>query len=221
MSVLAEFTVPADEFVLTETLRAVSGMRVEIKRVVAGDSTVTPYFWAADGDLDAFEAALEADEMVETVLPLEEQDDVGDDEERFYRVTWEMPVPNLVTAVAEAKATVLEAVSDDGETWAVKVLFPTEDALSRFYEYATAHDFGISPTRVYHPENPQEMAEYGVTDEQQAALETAFHAGYFEVPRKSTLTEIADEMGLSRNALSARLRRGHRNLLAHTLVHEE
>jgi hypothetical protein len=41
------------------------------------------------------------------------------------------------------------------------------------------------------------------------------------VPREVTLTELADRLDISRNALSARLRRGHRNLLANTLVHEE
>ncbi|WP_263654245.1 helix-turn-helix domain-containing protein [Halomicrobium urmianum] len=50
---------------------------------------------------------------------------------------------------------------------------------------------------------------------------TAYHAGYFEVPRATTLADVADDLDISRNAASARLRRGHRNLLASTLVHDE
>lgn len=72
MSVLAEFIVPADEFVLAETLTAAPDVRIEIKRVVGDDSTVTPYFWAAGGDFHRFEDALRADEMVREVLMLEE-----------------------------------------------------------------------------------------------------------------------------------------------------
>lgn len=223
MSVLAEFTVPADEFVLADTLTDTSGMRIEIKRVIGGESTVTPYFWASGGDLSRFEEALHDDEVVREVLALER--DTGgsgeDEEERFYRVTWEIPVPNLVTAVSEAKATVLEAVSEDGENWEVKVLFPGEAALSAFHDYCVDNGFEVEPRRVYEPKNPQEQAEYGVTEAQQEALKAAYHAGYFAVPRERTLTEVATDVGISRNALSARLRRGHRNLLASTLVHEE
>lgn len=223
MSVLAEFTVPADEFVLEDTLTEASGMRIEIKRVIGGESTVTPYFWASDGDFSQFEDALHDDEMVQEVLTLERDDEtrVDDEEDRFYRVTWEMTVPALISAVSEAKATVLEAVSEDGDDWEVKVLFPHEEALSAFHEYCLEHDFDVEPRRVYEPKNPQERAEYGVTEAQQEALQAAYEAGYFAVPREQTLTEVAETLGISRNALSARLRRGHRNLLANTLVHDE
>jgi predicted DNA binding protein len=223
MSVLAEFTVPAEEFVLADTLTSSSGMRIEIKRVAGGESTVTPYFWASNGDFASFEDALHDDEMVREVLTLERDDETTaeGEEDRFYRVTWEMTVPDLVSAVSEAKATVLEAVSEDGGDWEVKVLFPHEEALSAFHDYCVEHDFDVEPQRVYEPKNPQGRAEYGVTEAQQEGLEAAYHAGYFAVPREQTLTEVAETLGISRNALSARLRRGHRNLLANTLVHEE
>lgn len=224
MSVLAEFTVPASEFVLADTLTVTADMRIEIKRVAGGGASVTPYFWAAGEDFEGFEAALAADEMVREQVLLEETDraDDGDGKrERFYRVTWGMAVPNLISAVAEAKAAVLEAVRENGDRWEVKVLFPTEAALSEFHEYCTANGFDVEPTRVYRPENPQERAEYGITADQREALEVAYHAGYFAVPRERTLTEIAGDLGISHNALSARLRRGHRNLLRNTIVHEE
>lgn len=60
-----------------------------------------------------------------------------------------------------------------------------------------------------------------MTEDQQEALEVAYHAGYFAIPREQTQTEITEQLNISRNALSARLRRGHRNLLANTLIHEE
>lgn len=222
MSVLAEFVVPAEEFVLADTLTAASGMRIEIKRVIGGESTVTPYFWASNGDFERFEDALHDDEMVREVLTMERDDETtGDDEEdRFYRVTWEMRVPDLISAASEAKATVLEAVSEDGGSWEVKVLFPDDEALSRFHDYCVDHDFDVDPQRIYEPKHPEAQGEYGVTEAQQEALQAAFRAGYFAVPREQTLTEVAETLGISRNALSARLRRGHRNLLANTLVHE-
>lgn len=217
MSVLAELAVPANEFVLSETLRSVPEMRIEIKRVVADTEHVTPYFWAAGGHLDDFEDALRDDDTVKDILTLEEQD--GD--ERFYRVTWQTDAETLMAAISEAKATILEAVSDDGKFWELKVLFPGRDDLSEFHDYCVEHDFTFQLERVYQPENPQEAGEYDVTDEQHEALLAAYDAGYFDVPRNVSLTELADQLDISRNALSARLRRGHRNLLANTLVHDE
>ncbi|WP_254532735.1 helix-turn-helix domain-containing protein [Natrinema gelatinilyticum] len=225
MSILTEFTVPADEFVLADTLTVAPEIRIEIKRVVGGESHVTPYFWAFGEDLTNFEQALRDDDMVREVLTLEEQEEQAgrdeEEEERFYRVTWEMSVPNLITAVSDAKATVLEAASVDGDDWEVKILFPNEESLSGFWDYCLENEFSFQPQRVYRPENPEERAEYGVTPDQQEALEAAYHAGYFDVPRDRTLTELADNLDISRNALSARLRRGHRNLLSNTLIHDD
>lgn len=217
MSVLAELNVPASEFVLADTLTDARGMRIEIKRVVAGPEEVTPYFWATEGDFDAFEAALRDDDSVQDIMMMEEQAD----DERFYRVTWQADVENLMTGISDAKATVLEAVSEDGERWELKALFPDREALSAFHEYCLDRDFSFQLDRVYQPDSPQERASYGVTEDQREALTAAYDAGYFDVPRGANLSELADELGISRNAFSARLRRGNRNLLANTLVHDE
>lgn len=225
MSVLTELTVPAEEFVLAETLSASPGMRIEVKRVVAHQSDVTPYFWAADGDFETFERALEDDESVRDAHLLQENEADAqpgqDEDERFYRARWGMDVPNVVTAASNAGATVLEAVSEDEREWLVRLLFPDEGSLSTFSEYCAEHGISFSPDRVYRPENPQKSGQYEITPEQQEALEAAYHAGYFKVPRDRTLTAIAGDLDISRNALSARIRRGLDNLLSNTLVHEE
>lgn len=217
MTVLVELVVPATEFVLAETLTAVPSIRIEIKRVVAGTESVTPYFWAFGEEIAAFERALRDDPSVHELVTLEEQQE----QERFYRVTWNKSVPNLLTAASNAKATILEAVNSEGGEWELKMLFPDRDALTEFHDYCVDHDFYFQIERVYQPENPQERAEYGVTDKQEEALVTAYREGYFDVPRDSTLDELADQVGISRNAMSNRLRRGQRNLLSQTLIHEE
>lgn len=217
MSAIAELTVPASEFVLSDALAEVPDVHVEIKRVVAGTERVTPYFWASDADFDAFEAALRDDETIREISMLEGRAD----DERLYRVTWQAGVESLVTAISDAGATILEAVTEDGRRWELKILFPGREALSVFHDDCVSRDFSFRLERVYQPDNPQEEAEYGVTADQQEALRAGHDAGYFDVPRDTTLTELADRLDISRNALSARLRRGQRNLLSNTLVHEE
>jgi len=217
MSVLCEIFVPADEFVLADTLTNTPEVRIEIKRVVAGTEDVTPYFWAYGEKLESFDTSLRSDASISNMIILEEEED----DERFYRVNWDKHAPNLLTAISDAKATILEAVSDDDRRWELKMLFPERESVTEFHEYCRENDIEFDLVRVYQPENPQETAQYGVTEDQQEALEAAFSGGYFGVPRDETLAEVADRIGISRNALSTRLRRGQRNLLANTLVHEE
>ncbi|RBI58760.1 DNA-binding protein [halophilic archaeon] len=217
MAILSEFNIPATEFVLTETLVAVPDMHIEIQRVVAGSDRITPYFWASGGDFNEFEQELEKDETVNDVLTID--DHKGN--ERFYRVIWDMKSPSIIGALTEAEATVLEASSGDNGEWRLRVLFPLQEDLAEFRNYCLENGIQFEVKRVYSSENPQEEAEYGVTDLQREALVAAFHADYFQVPRGKSMTELAEEISISRNALSARLRRGQHNLLSHTLIHEK
>jgi DNA-binding CsgD family transcriptional regulator len=59
---------------------------------------------------------------------------------------------------------------------------------------------------------------YGVTDRQREVVMTAVEAGYFELPRETTLDELASELGISDQTVSEHLRRAQRNVLRHTLL---
>ncbi|ADE01428.1 MULTISPECIES: helix-turn-helix domain-containing protein [Haloferax] len=52
-----------------------------------------------------------------------------------------------------------------------------------------------------------------LTDDQLAVLETAFNHGYFHIPRETSETELAEELGIAQSTLSERLRTAERNLL--------
>ena len=53
-----------------------------------------------------------------------------------------------------------------------------------------------------------------LADEQLAVLETAYSMGYFDVPRRASAQDVADELGIAQSTLSERLRTAERNLLA-------
>jgi predicted DNA binding protein len=57
-------------------------------------------------------------------------------------------------------------------------------------------------------------AEGLLTDRQRDLLETALRAGYFEVPRECTLTELADRVGVDKSTASGVVRRAERNLVS-------
>lgn len=56
-----------------------------------------------------------------------------------------------------------------------------------------------------------------LTDRQQEVLEVAFENGYFEVPRKSSTADLAEELELDSSTVSEHLQRAQRNLIATVL----
>lgn len=56
-----------------------------------------------------------------------------------------------------------------------------------------------------------------LTQEQLAVLETAYHMGYFDVPRTASTNDIANKLDVSQSTASERLRVAERNLL--TLIY--
>lgn len=215
MSILTAFEVSAADFLLDWTMGTVPEMRIEIERVAVEDEEVTPYFWAADGEFEAFESALDDDPTVEDSITVEDHGD-----ERLYQVTWAGSDDGFIYAVSETGATILEATSE-GRDWFVEMLFPDSDALSAFQDYAAAHDISFELLWLHRSAHSEAFGRYGVTEEQREALVTAYEMGYFEVPGESSLGELADELGISKNAASARLHRGYANLVRNTLVHDE
>ncbi|WP_255681438.1 helix-turn-helix domain-containing protein [Natrinema sp. SYSU A 869] len=59
---------------------------------------------------------------------------------------------------------------------------------------------------------------FDVTPEQREALLLALERGYFDTPRKVTLTELAEEFDISSQALSDRIRRGVKEVLVKSLA---
>ena len=56
-----------------------------------------------------------------------------------------------------------------------------------------------------------------LTDKQRRTLELALREGYYERPRESNLTDLAEQLDLSKSAVSQRLRTAERKLIKATL----
>lgn len=214
MTIIGEFTVPTARFLLGDALEAVDGT-VTVERMVAdGAETVTPYVWVATGDFEAFETALRSDASVGEFDVVESHAD-----ERLYRVSWLAGGTDLIAALDEVSATVMSA-EGEGDSWVLRALFSDRAAVSAFDDrFCSAHE-GVELDRLYRSDDPSSYGKYEVTEKQRAALTTAREAGYFSVPRECSLQDVADELGISRNAASARLRRGQDALVGHTLDHD-
>ncbi|MFA9417579.1 helix-turn-helix domain-containing protein [Natrinema sp. HArc-T2] len=208
MSTIAELAVPAAEVALRDTLEAVPDVDVAIERVVAADpGHVMPYVWFAtdSSTLAAVDDALAADPSVDDATRL-----VARDDRSLYRVEWVDHVAVTVSLLTDAHATVLDAAVENTQ-WQFRMLFPDRAALSRTYEFATEQGLSIEILRIHRLEE-RRHGRYGLTDAQYESLVAALEAGYYEIPREMDMDELSDELDISHQALSERLRRAHRTL---------
>lgn len=96
--------------------------------------------------------------------------------------------------------------------------FDDRERLSEFQTYCDENDIAFELNRLQEQEQPMASAQYDLTTKQRETLVTALDAGYYAVPQEITMSELADEMGVSQQALSKRFHDGHRNLITSTLT---
>jgi len=213
MSVIAEFTVPADAFALSETLNVAPEMIIDIERVVAHDENrVMPYFWVRGGDHTAFETAVTDDPTVQNVTKLDEYEDGT-----LYRAEWTQNIESIVYAYLETGATIVEATGR-ADTWELRMRFDDEQRVTDFRDYCKQNDIPFELNRLYYPTEPMAGGQYGLSPKQRTALVTALEHGYFDIPRAVSMDELADELDISQQSLSKLLRRAHRNMVTNILT---
>lgn len=211
MASIVEFRVPVEQFALAQTFEAVPALHVEIERFAAQetDSTI-PFVWVTTEDFDAFERALEEDPSVDDFSSLA---DCG--EERFYRMDWVDDVDLVVHLMLEEDSAISSA-STNGESWELQVMCPEHQSVSTVYEFCKENGLSLTVDAIYELDG-NEGSKHGLTESQHVSLTKAKELGYYDVPRRISLSELSDELDISHQALSERLRRGHANLIDRTL----
>lgn len=141
----------------------------------------------------------------------------GHGEWGLFELDWAPDQPAVVPPIEAVGGHVLRAVErDDG--WQLGVGFPDEASLDEALRSLEAAGVGVESTRQRHASTPDPPTE-GLTPTQRRTLDAALREGYFEVPREVTLGELAAELGITDQAVSARLRRGLGKLVARELAH--
>lgn len=213
MSVIGEFTVPSESFLLGETLAAVPEMVVELQRVVAhSDEAVVPFFWVHYGDKEEFDAVIRNDPTLENVVLLDEFE-----RGTSYRGLWKKHAKGVAYAYVEAGGTILEATGQD-DTWTLRIRFDDEAAVTDFHQYCRQEGIPFTLDQLYRPTQPMGGGQYGLSPAQRELLVGAYQEGYYGVPRSLSMTALADEMGTTQQNLSKRFRRAYAALIENTLV---
>jgi predicted DNA binding protein len=214
MATIADFELSPEEFALRQTLETVPDAQFETVCVAAhsADSVLPLVLGTApttgqNGLVDA----LRADPSVANLEVLTRFNG-----EALFKMEWASDIAVLVDVLCERDATIL-AAHGTSDGWQFRGLFPVREALAATYEFC--RDNGLSlDIHTIHDLTASEKRPYGLSLKQQETLTIAFDAGYYDVPRSITLSELSEETGISHQALSERLRRGHGNLIENTLA---
>ena len=211
MPTIVVANIPAEEFALRESLRAVPDLAVESQRVVEkGEGLVMPLIWVRSANGETVQTALSDDSSVSSASRIANYEN-----ESLYRMEWKRDVELAVQMITEDEATILDLYgTSDG--WRLRSMFPDRDTLARTVEFCENNGLAFDVRRVREM-NVVPSGRWGLTDEQYEALRVAWDTGYFGVPREADLGDVADRLDISHQALSERLRRGHTNLIQETI----
>lgn len=176
------------------------------------DDTDLQYYDVRGCDVDAVE---EADAVREVrVIRRENGDDDG------VRVEAVVDGPSVASA-ASTRDAVVRSLAVEGGTSTVVLEIPTSAGpsdLATSVRETVADVRLVSKRSLDRREDGREVAgslgfDLDLTDRQRAAVETAWHAGYFDSPRRSTGAEVAEALAVSAPTFHEHLRSAERKLV--------
>lgn len=204
--IIAEFTI--DHPVLGQTLATVSDVEVVWEETYErAEGPPMMLFWVR-GDDTGVADALAADEAIRDPTLLAELED-----RRLYRVAFtDLGVEtNLMPHLMAVGGVLQEAVgTEDG--WTCRAQFPDRAALDHIYQFCRGHDVRFTLDKLY-DRAAWAGADAAITQKQRTVLKLAYEEGYFKVPKETSLAAIAEELDVTKQAVSARLNRGLDNVL--------
>jgi len=212
MAVVAEFLVPAEEFPLDVSFEAATDATIELERVIPTVEKPLPFFWIETDDPEGVRVSIRDRSAVSEFREVERFEDGV-----LFEVAWDIDAPGLIQGIVESNLTLLSATCSS-DRWRFQFRGPDGDSIVVFQEYCRDHDIVATLHRL------QTTAEFRteraglVTSKQRETLLLALEEGYFDTPRRTSLAQLGAMLGVSRQAVASRLRRGHRNLIFDTYL---
>ena len=212
MSVMLEFTLQNDQFSLGEALSGTPDMDIELERIVPVYGDNMPFLWVSGQDFERFEQHVTQHPYVKELIVIDRVED-----NTLYRGKWDGE-DKLIRGIVEAEATILEAHTEN-DHWRFQLRLRDHDVLSAFYNYCTDHDIAIHILRTFTlTERTRSVKDFGLSPEQREALIMGVKMGYFETPSEASLSDLADQLDITQQAVSNRIRRGVHQVLRETLI---
>jgi len=201
MSVITEVRIPSGDFELGQILSLEQASALELETLVPSGNATVPLFWVYEPIEDGFIEAVERYPTVNSVT----QVDVFDDR-TLIRLDWDASQDHLFRCILEHDGQILSATGST-EGWNFEMRFSDRKALSQCQDCCANAHINLELTRIYNPSDPEAGPWFGLSEPQREALTLAVRRGYYDIPRGCTTAELADELGISDQAVTERLRR--------------
>lgn len=211
MSVIAEFRVPSSDFELGRILTVEGNSTIELETLVPLGGDTVPLFWVHNTTKDSFVEGIKHHPSVHTATEIDMFDD-----RTLFTLKWDSSQDHLIKGIRGNEGQILSATGTP-DVWKFEVRFPTHEVLSTFSTHCENALVTLNVTRVYNPTDADVGSRYGLTGPQYEAMVLATRMGYYDIPRVCTTKELADELGISDQAVTERLRRAIVALVTHTL----
>lgn len=207
MATLAEFTIEQGAFPFDAVFESFPGATIEIERLIPTGHAILPYIWVRgpDGE-EARERLAESADLAHVEII----DQVGD--RSLLRCEYRTTCEGVLGAIVDTDVSLLSA-NGTAEGWTIQVRGIESGAIAEFGEACRARDIGLTLRELHELSSRREYATPELTAPQREALLLAYEMGYFDEPRTATLEDVAAEIGISRQAVANRLRRGYRALV--------
>ncbi|AGB17230.1 putative DNA binding protein [Halovivax ruber XH-70] len=215
MSVIAEVRIPPDDFELGQILDLDETSAIELETLVPSGDVTVPLFWVYEPVENGF---LEAVERYPTVNSVTEVDVFED--RTLFRLDWDASQDHLFKCILGNDGQILGATGTS-KKWDFEIRFPHREVLSQCQTCCEDAHISLEFVRVYNPAGPESGPWYGLSDPQREALSLAVRLGYYDIPRGCTTEELADELGISDQAVTERLRRAIGAFVRHSLLTPE
>lgn len=192
-----------------QTLRETEGVEVVVRNLATAPETPLRLTAAVTGDgCGDFHARVADDPSVAELKLLEDGD--------LRRLYWARAVPETIDqrayeAAVDSGGVYLQS-RWGGDGWYTTMNYPDQDSFQDYQRRIDEAGMEIEPTLVRAGRYLLSGGAFDLTEKQEAVLLEAIEGGYFEVPRGSTLGDIADNLAISEQAASERLRRAMASL---------
>lgn len=135
-----------------------------------------------------------------------------------YRMTAETDL-EIVPRCCGAHGAFVFRVTSDERGWNVHLYLPNRDALLEFRNYCRERSITFRVNQLYESAATDDDC-YFLTEQQREILSMAYYAGYYDIPRGASQDDLAERLGISDSAVSQRLRRAVRELIAATIEND-
>ena len=211
MTVIVGLHIPPHELELGHLLDELDDTCMRIDGHVRGDDGGVLLFSVADADGGFFDSVRQHP----SITSVDYLDTVrGRD---VYAVSWETVPDGILSELDDLDARLLGAqYGVDGME--ISLSLPDESHLEEFKDRCEREGHSVEITRKFNHSRPESGSWFGLTEPQREALSLARKRGYFEIPRRCTVADLADEFGISDQAMSERLRRAVGRLVGNTMM---